>query len=111
MATKFRATSVVEGDPDFSYLVNLSGALIPIAHIKLIGDVVEDIADVTDVDEGKLPAFGFVVMLTDSDFFSKTADNPQQVYDFWDTREEAEEQRRNLAIQVDDYYKKLLARK
>jgi len=96
-------------DPEFEHLIYFCGALVPIAHIKMIGEVKEDFMEVTDAySDEKIPCFGFAVMLTDSVHFSDPTENPQMLYADWETREEAEEQRLNLALQVDNYYERLL---
>jgi len=97
-------------DPEFDYLINLSGSLVPIAKIIMIGQVYEGIAFWEIEDGSHVPLWGFPVMLTDSRVDYRPKDNSQIVYDAWDTLEEAEEQRRNLAMQVDNYYKKLLGK-
>lgn len=98
-------------DPEYEHLVNLSGALVPIAKIIIIGQVVHNITQ-KELEDGTLvPLWGFPVMLTDARESFPPEENPQMVYDGWDTQEEAEEQRRNLAIQVDNYYKRLLGDK
>jgi len=110
METKFESISSVPGDPIFDHLVCFLGGLIPIAHIKIISQVEFDIAKLEDENGKDVPQWGFCIFLTDSDFFEFQG-NPQAICDTWDSEKEAEEQRRNLAIQVDNYYKKLLAEK
>jgi hypothetical protein len=96
-----------ENDPEFEFLVNISGALVPIAKIIIIGEVVHGISELELEDGSLTPLWGFPIMLTDSRDCELAKDNPQMLFDTWDTQEEAEEQRRNLAIQVENYYKKL----
>lgn len=42
-------------DPEFERLVCLSGALVPIAHIKIIGEVEYGIASVEEGDGSRTP--------------------------------------------------------
>lgn len=111
MSPKFEPVVEYESDdPEFDYLVNLLGSLVPIAKIIMIGQVYEGIAFLEIEDGSRVPLWGFPVMLTDSRDSYHPKDNQQVVYDSWDTREEAETQRRNLATQVNDYYKSLLGK-
>ena len=100
-----------DDDSEFEHLVNLSGALVPIAHIKIIGQVEPGIVIAEEEDGSKLPLWGFPVMLTDSDHASFDRDLSHILFETWETMQEAEIQRRNLAIQVDNYYKRLLGDK
>ena len=111
MGTKFEPFGIAEGDPELEYLINLSGALVPIAHIKIIGEVLPGMGEMEMEDGSTVPLWGFPVLLTDSVHEALPRENPQILFDGWETAEEAEEQRRNLAIQVDDYYKRLLGNK
>ncbi|WP_316897527.1 hypothetical protein [Pseudodesulfovibrio indicus] len=99
------------GDDEFEHLVNFSGALVPIAHIKIIGQVEPGIVIAEDEDGSNLPLCGFPVMLTDSDYASVDRDLSRMLFETWETLAEAETQRRHLAIQVDNYYKRLLGDK
>ncbi len=111
MELKFEPYYAVADDPDFEHLVFLFGALVPVAHIKIIGAVVPNIGEM-EIEDGRfIPLWGFPVMLTDSNYDEEPRDNRQILFDGWETQEEAELQRRNLAVQVDNYYKKLLAGK
>lgn len=114
MKAKFKSPSAYNSDdPNFKHLVCLSGALVPVAHIKLIGNVQTGLDSWKDVKGLDIPLFSFPVMLTDADFTVKGKErvNPQILFESWPTLDEAEDQRRNLAIQVDNYYKKLLGEK
>lgn len=47
-------------------------------------------------------------MLTDSNYDVPAKENSQTLFEIWETQEEAEEQRWNLTLQVDNYYKRLV---
>ena len=101
----------VPGDPQFKYLVNLDGALVPLAQIKAIG-LVEDFTlyrsnkdlDGKEIEE-EVTAYRFPVSLGGSEYL----DDPDEpaIRPYYDTKEEAETQRRNLALQLETYYKQL----
>lgn len=91
MKSKFEPYCEVAGDPAFEHLICLSGALVPIAHIKIIGEVVRDIAEMEIEDGSSIPLYGFPVMLTDSNFDVEPKDNIQILYEAWETQQEAED--------------------
>ncbi|MEZ7195381.1 hypothetical protein [Pseudodesulfovibrio karagichevae] len=111
METKFEPWGINEDCPELEYLINLGGALVPIAHIKIIGGVLLGMGKEVKDDGSEIPLWGFPVLLTDSVHEELPRENPQILFDAWETMEEAEVQRRNLAIQVDNYYKRLLGDK
>lgn len=111
METKFQGYQIEPPDPDFEYLVRLSEALVPIAHIKIIGDVETGLSFIVDDDGGELPMYGFRIMLTDANLEDPSEVGKQILFESWETIEDAEEERRALAMQVDNYYKRLLGDK
>ena len=59
MSTQYSPPFVYEtNDPEYEYLVNLSGSLIPIAKIIIIGQVIQGIADLELEDGSKIPLWG-----------------------------------------------------
>jgi len=87
---------------DLEYMAYIEGFLVPIAHIKAIGwvELSEPMPDETGLEREQ---YFFRVYLDQP--VSGTPDNAtRDLAVFFDTQEEAEMERLNLAGRVNDYY-------
>ncbi len=89
----------------FSNLVYLQGQLVPLAHMKSISEVVEGLGILHHNDGTTTEEHGFTVGLTGN--LNEDIKSDDRLILTYESEEEAERARLELAQRIDDYYTRL----